>query len=383
MATATKERKAKARSGGTTLSVADLKRCLGAVAPAVAARGPKPVLSNVLLASGTMTATDLELRISAPLPYDGPALLLPHARLAAIVGSLNPADDVTLSPDGSACTVQSGNGTWRLPVEDANEFPAAGDVDAKPIARLPADQFATLMASVRFATDNESSRYALGGVLIQYERPADKENPYGMLSFVATDGRRMCVAETQAEPKRDLDSSTTIVPRRAVDTLCRLANGAEAVQLETTGTELVAEVDGTTVRARLVDGRFPKWQDVDVQRDVKPSLVVVGSLLHACRQAAICTSEQSRGVTFTVTAEGLHMTSRSAEAGEASATCDLVEPGQAFTVMLDPTFVTQWLGCGSFDLAETIELEAVDKASAVVLRAQDSRCIVMPLDPSA
>jgi DNA polymerase III sliding clamp (beta) subunit (PCNA family) len=111
MATATKERR-KARSGGTTLSVADLKRCLGAVAPAVAARGPKPVLSNVLLASGTMTATDLELRISAPLGYDGPALLLPHARLAAIVGSLNPADEVTLSPDGTACTVQSGNGTW-------------------------------------------------------------------------------------------------------------------------------------------------------------------------------------------------------------------------------------------------------------------------------
>jgi DNA polymerase-3 subunit beta len=168
-----------------------------------------------------------------------------------------------------------------------------------------------------------------------------------------------------------------------MDTLHRLANGAEAVQLETTGTELVADVDGTTVRARLVDGRFPRWKDVDVTREVTPSLVVVGTLLHACRQAAICTSEQSRGVTFTVTAEGLHMTSRSAEAGEASATCDLVQAGQGCTVMLDPQFVCQWLGCGSFDLAETVELEAVDKASAVVLRAQDSRCIVMPLAPDA
>ncbi len=373
MATATKERKAKARSGGTTLSVADLKRSLAAVAPAVAARGVKPVLANVLLASGTMTATDLELRISAPLDYDGPALLLPHGRLNAIVNALTLSDEVTLTPDGTACIVTSGNGTWRLPVEDANEFPAAGDVDAKPIARLPADQFATLMQSVRFATDNESSRYALGGVLVQWSK--------GTLSFVATDGRRMCVAECEVD--QATDDSTTIVPRRAVDTLCRLSGGAEAVQLETTGTELVAEVDGTIVRARLVDGRFPRWKDVDVEREVKPSLVVVGTLLHACRQAAICTSEQLKGVTFTVTAEGLHMTSRSAEAGEASATCDLVEPGQACTVMLDPQFVCQWLGCGSFDMAETIELEALDKQSAVVLRAQDSRCIVMPLAPDA
>ena len=373
MATATKERKAKVRSGGTTLSVADLKRSLAAVAPAVAARGPKPVLTNVLLTSGMMTATDLELRISSPLGYDGPDLLLPHARLAAIVNSLGASDEVTLSPDGTACIVTSGNGTWRIPVEDAKEFPAAGDVDARPIARLPADQFATLIQSVRFATDNESSRYALGGVLVQFAG--------GMLSFVATDGRRMCVAECEVD--QATDDSSTIVPRRAMDTLHRLANGAEAVQLETTGTELVADVDGTTVRARLVDGRFPRWKDVDVTREVTPSLVVVGTLLHACRQAAICTSEQSRGVTFTVTAEGLHMTSRSAEAGEASATCDLVQPGQACTVMLDPQFVCQWLGCGSFDLAETVELEAVDKASAVVLRAQDCRCIVMPLDPSA
>lgn len=376
MATATKERKVKARSGGTTLSVAYLKRCLAAVAPAVAARGVKPVLANVLLASGTMTATDLELRISAPLPYDGPALLLPHGRLNAIVMLLDQAkqvDSLTIKQDGSACTLETDNGTWRLPAEDASEFPSVSDADAKPIARLPAEQFARLMDSVRFATDSKSNRYALGGVLVQWAK--------GTLSFVATDGRRMCVAECEVD--QATDDSTTIVPAKCVDTLCRLANGADAVQLETTGTELVAEVDGTTVRARLVDGRFPRWQDVDVQRDVKPSLVVVGSLLHACRQAAICTSEQSRGVTFTVTAEGLHMTSRSAEAGEASATCDLVEPGQAFTVMLDPTFVTQWLGCGSFDLAETIELEAVDKQSAVVLRAQDSRCIVMPLAPSA
>lgn len=369
MATATKERKAKARSGGTTLSVGDLKKSLAAVAPAVAARGPKPVLANVLLASGTMTGTDLELRISATIAYDGPPLLLPHARLSAIVGSLDQADDVTLTPDGTSCTVTSGNGTWRLPVEDANEFPAAGDVDAKPIARLPADQFATLMQAVRFATDNESSRYALGGVLVQFNG--------GMLSLVGTDGRRMCVAECEVD--QATDDSTTIVPRRAVDTLCRLANGADAVQLETTGSELVANVDGTTVRARLVEGRFPRWQDVEPKRDVTPSLVVVGSLLHACRQAAICTSEQSKGVTFVVTDDGLHLTSQSAEAGEASATCELVEAGHKCTVKLDPHFVVQWLGCGSFDQAETIELEAEDGESAVVMRAQDCRCVIMPL----
>ena len=56
-----------------------------------------------------------------------------------------------------------------------------------------------------------------------------------------------------------------------------------------------------------------------------------------------------------------------------------MESGHACTVSLDPRFVNEWLGCGSFDMAETIELEAQDATSAVVLRAQDCRCVVMPL----
>lgn len=368
MTTATKERKKS--KAGTSLAVADLKRALAAVAPAVPSRSPKPVLTNVLLSGETVAATDLEMRIVAPLDcYDGPPMLLPHQRLTAIVGTLSDADAVTLRQDGTACVVDAGRVTYRLPIEDANEFPVASDEAAKPIARLPADQFVALMQSVKFATDNESSRYALGGVLVQWKS--------GMLAFVGTDGRRLCVAEVEVD--QATDDVSVIVPRKAVDVLCRLAKHAEEVELAHLGGELVATVDGTTVRARLVEGRFPKWQDVEPDRTVKPSLVVVGTLLHACRQAAICTSEQSKGVTFAFTAEGLHLTSQSAEAGQASVTCDVVEAGDACVVSLDPAFVTEWLGCGSFDMAETIEVEAESKTTAVVMRAQDNRCVVMPL----
>ena len=372
MTTATKERSKSRRGGqsGTHLAVSDLKRALAAVAPAVPSRSPKPVLTNVLLSGETVTATDLELRIVAPLDcYDGPAMLLPHQRLTAIVNEMSDADTVTLRPDGTACIVDGGRVTYRLPIEDAMEFPGASADEAKPIARLPADQFLALMQSVKFATDNESSRYALGGVLVQWKS--------GMLAFVGTDGRRLCAAEVEVD--QATDDVSIVVPRKAVDVLCRLAKHADAVQLSHLGSELVATVDGTAVRARLVEGRFPRWEDVTPDRTVTPSLVVVGTLLHACRQAAICTSEQSKGVTFTFTDEGLHLTSRSAEAGEASVTCDVVQAGHSCTVSLDPSFVVEWLGCGSFDLAETIEVEAENKSTAVVMRAQDCRCVVMPL----
>lgn len=366
MATATKER----RTGtGSRLSVAALKAALAAVAPAVRG-GPKPVLQNVLLADNKVSATDLELRIETPLAGlpDQP-VLLPHGRLSQIMGSLQPGDEVRLTLKDSSCVLKAGNGEWRLPTEDPAEFPAWPDKPATPIARLPADQFCTLANSVRFAADTESSRYALGAVLVEFKA--------GTLSLVGTDGRRLCVAA--AEVDQATDDSSTLVPKRAIDVLVRLAGNADAVQLEVAGNELVATVDETLVFCRLTEGRFPKWRDVDPKRDEPESSIVAGDLLHACRMAAVCTSEQSKGVDF-IFGEQLTLKARSAENGESTATCDLVTAGKPCSVKLDPAYVLEWLACGSFDAAETISVSALDKSSAVVFIAGDCRNIVMPLD---
>jgi len=370
MSTALREKKRAKPAGGVTVTRQALHQALARVADAVPAKSAKPILSNVLLCDGQLSATDLELRISTPLPgSDGLTIVLPHQRLTSIVNSLHATVEVTITQDGNTAVVQSSGGTWRLPVEDHLEYPRGQDVEPTWIAHLPADQFVALMGSVRLATDNESSRYALGGVLVQWKD--------GMLTLVATDGRRMSVAEVEVD--QATDEACVIVPRDAVDSLCKLAKGASLVQLGHAGNQLIAEVDEHRVQAVLVQGNFPRWADADPKRTITPSLVVVGSLLSACRQAAICESEASRGVTFAFTKDGLHLTSRSAEAGEASVTCDLVEPGHSAVVKLDPRFVTEWLACGSFDMAETIEIEAEDAQSAVVLRSQDSRCVIMPL----
>jgi len=370
----------KRAKSGIKLAASDLASALRAVADAVPARSQKPMLQNVLIADGTITATDMELRITAPLAgADGPALLLPFLRLSSIVKLLVGTEDVTLTLDGTTCTIKGGNGEWRLPTEDAKEYPPGEYKNSTAIANLPADQFALLMNAVKFATDNESSRFALGGVLIEFERPKDREANYGTLSFVATDGRRMSAASCEIE--NDCDSSTTLLPRAAADTLVKLSEGAERVQLETTGCELVAAIDDTTiVRAKLLEGRFPPWRNIEIDHGVDSSFVVAGSLAHACEMASICASEASKGTDFTVTKDGLFLSSRSAEFGESSATCELVEAGHACTVKLDPRFVLGWLRCGSIDPAETISITAKDADSAVVLRAGDSvRTVIMPL----
>ena len=367
----------KTRSGGTTLkfTVAELRAAFSAVKDVVPARSPRPVLGNVLIGSdGTLSATDLEIRVTYPLPgATGPAVLLPHARMLQILNSCNDAADVTLAVDGSVCKVACAGGRWSLPTEAVEEFPDAHEGIGRPISRLPADQFTTMMGNVKFATDAKAGRPAYTGVLIEFTN--DKDSEYGTLTFVASDGRRMCWS--QCEVDQDLDPSKTLVPRRAVDIIGKLCGGRDAIQLETAGTELIANIDGVVVQARLIAGEFPAWRKVLPERDVTPSVAGVGPLLHACQMAAICTSETSRGTRMTFTDKGLKLAGRSSEYGESSASCELVEVGQRCEVDINPAYAIEWLE--SLDRAAMVDIEAESDTTALMLRCDDAFTIIMPL----
>lgn len=364
-ATLTKKR---SRPSGISLQAHDLRRALAAVKAAVPTRSPKPILSNVLLASGDVTATDLELQVSAGLDYYGPRLLLPYGRLAAILAAAT-GDEVTLTPGDTSCGIALGGGSWTLPTESAAEFPAWEPEGLRPICRVPADQFVRAVRAVAYAADNESSRYALGSVLVEVERGQS-------VTLVATDGRRLATYEL--EPDQDLDSGTTLIPSRAIAAMSAAAAHSEgAVQLESNGKECVATIDGTVITARLVEGRFPRWRDVFPEREIKPTILNAPELLAATRQAAIVTSEQSKGVDFVLTSNGIHLTAQSSEAGQASVTCPVLEFGQAAAVKLNPAYVVDFLR--SVDDAEPAEIEAAGPGDAVFLRSGDCKAIIMPL----
>jgi DNA polymerase-3 subunit beta len=348
----------------------------------VPSRAARPVLTNVRLGDGLVTGTDLEVRIDVAIDYHGDAMLLPHSRLLAILNAAG-GDEVTLEPKGTQCVVRCGHGTWTLPVEDAAEFPLWEPKDAKPVTRLPADQFARAVRGVVFAADQESSRYALGAVLVEVQD--------GVVNFVATDGRRLCSCEMEHDlavddrryPKHKDEkvSPPLLVPSRVMQILARVAGTGdeESVQLEATGNELLASIGGTTVTARLTEGRFPRWRDVIPSEGAEPTTVLATAFLSATKAAAIVTSENSKGVQYTFTAEGIHLHGQSAEAGESSVTCEIVEAGHACTVKLDPIFVREWLSGLPADGEPTVSVQAKDGESAVVLRTDTFTGVIMPL----
>lgn len=342
------------------------------MAAAVPTRGTRPVLQSVLLKDGVLTGSDGEIRIDVTLEDAPPGcdFLLPEDRFSAIVNSCTAAE-ITLTPADNCVVITAGRGKWTLPTERTEEYPAWDVAGEQPIARLPADQFVRAVRGSVFATDNESSRYALGAVLVEVLG----EN----VNFVGTDGRRL--ASVQCEHDQAVTDTTKLVPARVMSIISRLAGhaGDDAVQLEATGKELIATVGNARVTALLLDGRYPRWRDTVPKRDAKPTTVDRATLHAATRAAAICASEESKGVLFTFSSEGILLQATSSEKGESVVTCDIVDAGETTSVKLDPSFLTDWLsGIGS-EGNPNVKVQVVDAQSSVILTCGDNTGVIMPL----
>jgi DNA polymerase III subunit beta len=369
MTTATKTKAAQ-----YTLDKSTIESACSLLAPVVPKRSPKPILQNVRLGEGLVVANDLEIQVAIELPdYDGPTLLLPHGRLSAILKESG-GDEVTLIPGDTKCVVKCGRGQWTLPTEDPAEFPVSEPTGLKPVARLTPEQFRQAIHGVTYAADNESSRYALSAVLIEVQD--------GVVSFVATDGRRLSLSTVETD--QAVDDSATLLPDRAAVLASRFIGGEDSVQIEASTSEAVITHGGVTVIARLIQGRFPRWRDViPADRTVAVTKVARSDLVAATRLAAIVTSEQSKGVDFKFSAKCITLSARSSESGESRVECEVLEAGHTTSVKLDPRYVVDWLRGLPGDASPEVSISALDKGDAVVLSCEWFTGVVMPLDPSA
>lgn len=350
-----------------------------AVAPA---RSPKAILQSVKLevtdnGEATVMATDLELGVRVMVPgievEAAGSAILPVDRFGPLLRESSDAV-LRLETDGQGLRVRGDRSEFKFPCASPDEFPAVGQFSEQKYHELPARLFKELIRRTVFATDTESSRYALGGVLL--ELVADK------IVAVGTDGRRLAMMEGPAKSVDNADAAeyTTIVPSRAMHLIERALTDPDApVQIAARPNDILVRTPRATIYSRLVEGRFPRWRDVFPKRqDAVRIDMTVGPLHAAVRQAAIVTSEESRGVDFVFGEGKLVLSGRSANAGQSRVELPVSYDGPSVGIMLDPRYLSDFLKV--LDPETTFALELKDAESAAVCLAQDGYgYVIMPL----
>ena len=133
-------------------------------------RSPKEVLQNVKIEAGedkvTLMATDMEtgIRIDVEgVDVQTPGKALLHVGRVGMILRESSDEQLEFESDGSATVVKGQNSEFNLPSANPDEFPSVVGFEEEKYHELPARLFKEMVKRTAFATDPDSSRFALGG----------------------------------------------------------------------------------------------------------------------------------------------------------------------------------------------------------------------------
>jgi len=360
-----------------------LLTAFGMVSGVAPARSPKPILQNIKLIAdpdegSVLMATDLEVGIRyrvLGMKVERPgSAILPTQRIASI---LRTSDDDELLIEGGEdhLIVRGRRSEFKLPSEDPSLYPEVPDFAATSYHVVAAGDLKKLIRRTIFATDVESTRYALGGVLVELSAES--------ITMVGTDGRRLArmVAAAEAENGATPPAASPVIPVKALKLIERnLDDDDPPVHLAIqAGSAVLIRTEQAVIYTRLVEGRFPRYQDVfPSHSEVKVHFPEITELRMAVEQASIVTSDESRGVDFLFSDGVLKLTSAAADVGSSHVDLPIAYDGKDVEITFDPRYLTDALK--TLDDSTTITVELIDSKNAAVFKTDDRYAyVVMPL----
>lgn len=359
-------------------SFAQVFQVANAVAPA---RSPKSILQNVKLVvtdEVLLMATDTEIGVRLDVPdveVETPGqAVIPVVRLAMILRESSD-EQLEIDVEDRRIVITGKSSRFELEGQNPDEFPDVAGLEAEDYCEVQASVLRKLIRRTLFATDAESSRYALGGVLIEMDGET--------ITAVGTDGRRLAKMEG---PMRRVgnptaEEITTIVPARSMQLLERILPDGddEVVQLVARSNDLLVRYRQGVFFTRLVEGRFPKWRDVLPKRAETNRIdIPVGPMYSALRQAAIVTSDESRGIDFTFKDGSLVLSNKTAEVGQSRIEMPVPFEDGELTITLDHRYVADFLKVLQPENTFTLDVENGEQA-AYCVTDDNYGYVIMPL----
>lgn len=365
-------------------SLAEAFSIAASVAPK---RSPKEVLQNVLVSLDTeshltLCASDMDTGIKLSVPEseitdvrESGQVLIPVIRGSAILRDSD-AEEIRIKSTDSGSVLTGGRSRFQMASADPNDFPRINIEHPETYHQVPCRMLAEMIRRTIFVADDQSSRYTLGGIFLEWEGE--------QLATVATDGKRLAVVRGTGQEvgEHQVTSFTPIVPKKSAQLILSSLPSTGDAKVRVTSNHVEVVTDSCMILARLLDGRFPAWQQVVPDLEQYSRLnIVAGVLDNAVRQASVMTDHESRGITFTVDSGELSLASSTQYIGESSVSITVNDTGEPSSFELD----YRWLS----ELFRVLEPETPiellvpgpsNKHGAVVVRCgEDYQYVIMPM----
>ncbi len=363
-----------------------LQECLSAVATLIGGRTTKPILSCVKLTAGgdevSLEATDSETSLRLATPALSVArvgsVVAPAERLLSIVREMSDVE-LQLESDERHLTIRGEGNEFRIFTAAEADFPPIAALAEEPDLAVAGRLLKRMIHLTLYAAAREMSRYAINGV--QWEKRGKR------LFMIATDGRRLARAGGDVLESRAADFEA-IVPTKALAVLEKVFTPPRddedwSIELKVLPNQILIRSGDRTLSTVLVEGQFPKYQEVIPISNDKVVRLDREEFFGAVRRAALLTTDDARAVRLSFQADRLVITSQSPERGDARVQMGVEYGGPPIEIGFNPAFLSDALA--RMTDCRIVEIELLDNFKPGVLSGGDKDeflYVVMPVSLS-
>ncbi len=362
-------------------SKSDLSRTLEMVLHIVPPKTTLPVLSNLLLDvkkdSITVISTDLDTSVSTTLAGEvkKPGMVTVPARRLGEIVRLLPDKPIHISlQDETRIQIECGETKYRIMGIVEEEFPKIPTVQTRERLQLPAAMLRRMIAKTMFAVSRDETRPALNGVFWRIE-PRRME-------MVATDGYRLARMEKTGEfPVKG--KKEFLVSPKALGQMINLSDDSEEmVDIKVDNNYLVFSFGGTVVYSRLLEGPFPRYEQVIPKDNNKNMITDRAAMMTSCRRVAILSDSLTHQVQVSVRKGAVVLKSNTPDLGEATDRLEAEYDEDEMDIGYNATYLADILKNIDGDRAK-FRLDTPIKAGIIepVEQEKDEHhlCLLMPL----
>lgn len=362
----------------------DLYNGIKIVERATSMRALQPVLLNILIetidnSTIKLVATDLDLTVIAEVnaQVEAPGkITLPSKTLNEIVSKLGDKLITFEMEDGtSSVNITCQNSKFDIIGISANEFPpevcnfTTNEEDAFEIELKP---LTSAVKKAGFAAASYEVSNLLSGIVCDINGET--------LEIASTDGNRLArVREKIKNPENKCQQ--LIIPSKALNEFIKMTSfiEEESVKIYTERTKIIIKSEKTTTISRLLEGQFPKYNQLIPAESPKTATVNVAQLIAALERVAIMVNDKTSIVKLDFLPNCLKLTGDNSDSGKSEEELAINYDGGELSIAFNYKFMLEAL--------KNIESEDVlvglnTSLSATVFKPtseEDFICLIMPV----
>jgi len=343
-----------------------------------------PILENVLLELQgdrlQITGTDLEICISTEITVNGNgdgACAVPAKSLNEILRELPEIPLDVHVEDPGKISIRTKNGLYKLGSQSKEEFPSIVLEDSE--GKIDVDSY-TLLRMINktiFSVSTDELRTTLMGVYFQL-MPEE-------FRCVATDGHRLVRIKNRRFKSPEFQKNV-IVPTKALSLIIRNIEALEEeilINISVGENHVVFKMDETFVYSKIIEGQYPKYENVIPIDNDKRLTVDKLALSASVKRVAIFSNSYTHQIKFEIESDLMKISSEDIELGG--------EGKEEIPVKYDhSTIEVGYNGIYILDIIKNIDTEEVnflikDSVSAAIVTPtsqrddEDLMMLIMPI----